>query len=193
MEKFKRYLYLSQANLFIWLLIASALASSVVIKNGGVSNYGNHYNTVLFYSIAFLADAVYLYLASETLMLLNRKFKYLARYLNVLCVLLLLVFVTTFPRRFGMVFSDIHDNVSKLLFGYEFLLVIWLLFKRPRWQTIGFALIMAAGSIIGLLSSMHKLNLMFVGQMVGALGFSLLLVFVLPKVVEADLKKRSAK
>lgn len=188
MDKFKRYLWLSQVNIFAWLLIASVLASSVVLKNGGVSNYGNHYNTVLFYSIAFLADAIYLSLAAESLLLLNRKFKYLARYLNVLCVLLLLVFVTTFPRRFGVVFSDIHDNVSKLLFGYEFLLAIWLLFKRPKLETIGYFLIMAVGSIVGLLSSMHKLNLMFVGQMVGTLGFSLLLVFVLPKVVAKELK-----
>jgi hypothetical protein len=190
MEKFKRYLWLSQANLFIWLSIASVLASSVVIKNGGVSNYGNHYNTVLFYSIAFLADAIYLYLAAEALMLLNRRFKYLVRYLNVLCALMLLVFVTTFPRRFGVIFSDIHDNVSKVLFGYEFLLALWLMFRRLRPDTLAYLLIMATGSIIGLLSSMHKLNLMFVGQMMGQLGFALLLVFILPKVIAKDLIKK---
>jgi len=193
MHKFKRYLWLSQVNLFAWLLLSSVLASSVVFTNGGVSNYGNHYNTVLFYSVAFLAGAFYLYLAAESLLLLSARFKNLARYLNILCVLMLLVFVTTFPRRFGMVFSDIHDNVSKLLFGYEFLLVIWLAYKRPTLETLGYTLIMITGSLIGLLSSMHKLNLMFVGQMSGALGFALLLVFVLPKVIGKELGKTSKK
>jgi hypothetical protein len=190
MQKFKRYLLLSQLNLFGWLLVSSILASSVVFKNGGVSNYGNHYSTVLFYSIAFLASAVYIYLAAETLMLLNKRFKHLTRYLHILCILLVLVFVSTFPRRFGMVFSDIHDNISKFLFFYEFLLAIWLVLKRPTLQTFLFMLIMFVGSMIGLLSSLHILYLMFVGQMVGALGFGLLLVYVLPKVIDKELKKR---
>jgi hypothetical protein len=184
---------LSQLNLVGWLLLSSVFASSVVFTNGGVSNYGNHYTTAPFYSLAFLAGAIYVYLAAESLMLLDRKFKSLARYLNVLGVLLLLVFVSTFPRRFGVIFSDIHDNVSKILFGYEFLLVLWLLFKRPVRETIGYAFIMAVGSLIGFLSSIHVLNLMFVGQMVGGIGFALLLVFVLPKVIAAELKKRPAK
>lgn len=193
MDKFKRYLWLSQINLFGWLLLASVLASSVVFRNGGVSNYGNHYNTVIFFSIAFLADAIYIYLAAETLMLMNRRFKYLVRYLNILCVLILLVFFSTFPRRFGLIFSDIHDNISIVLFGYEFLLALWLVFKRPKPDTIGYMLIMAVGSLIGLMSSLHMINLMFVGQMVGTLGFALLIVIVLPKVVAAELEKRPSK
>ena len=191
MNAFKRYLRLSQINLFAWLLLASVLASSVVLTNGGVSNYGNHYNTVLFYSFAFLSSAIYIYLAAESLLLLNRRFKYLARYLHMLSVLLLLVFITTFPRRFGVIFSDIHDNVSKFLFGYEFLMALWLVYKRPKLDTVCYTMIMSTGSLVGLLSSMHILNLMFIGQMVGALGFALLLVFTLPKVVAAELKKSS--
>lgn len=190
MHKFKRYLFLSQINLFGWLLVSSILASSVVFKNGGVSNYGNHYSTVIFYSIAFLAGAIYLYLAAESLVLLNRKFKNLARYLHVLCALMLLVFVTTFPRRFGLIFSDIHDNISIFLFAYELLLAVWLAFKRPALDTFAYILIMAAGSLVALLSSLHTIHLMFVGQMVGALGFALLLVLVLPKVISAELNKK---
>lgn len=187
MKNFKRYLWISQINLFAWLIFSSFIVSSVVFTNGGVSNYGNHYSTVLFYAIAFFADAVYLYLASESLLLLDQRFKYLTRYLHVLCLLLLLVFVTTFPRRFGMAYSDIHDNISKVLFGYEFLLAPWLLYKRFKLDTIIYTFIMAAGSVVGLLSSMHIVHLMFVGQMVGALGFGLLLVFVLPKVIEHEI------
>lgn len=173
--------------------MSSIFASSVVLTNGGVSNYGNHFNTVPFYSLAFLAGAIYLYLAAESLLLLNRKFKNLARSLNILCALLLLVFVTTFPRQFGDVFSDIHDNVSKFLFAYEFIFTLWLVWKRPKLETITYTVVMIVGSLIGLLSSMHLLNLMFVGQMVGALGFGLLLVIVLPKVVAAELDLHSHK
>ena len=193
MNKFKRYLLLSQINLFGWLLLASALASSVVFKNGGVSNYGNHYNTVLFYSFAFLAGSIYVCMAAESLLLLDKRFKNLARYLNILCVFMLLVFISTFPRRFGTIFSEIHDNISIALFGYEYLLAIWLVYKRPRLQTLGFMLIMTVGSLIGLFSSLHIINLMFVGQMGGALGFALLLVYVLPKVIDQELKKSPRK
>ncbi|MDB5182629.1 MAG: hypothetical protein JWO47_413 [Candidatus Saccharibacteria bacterium] len=193
MQKLKRYLWLSQINLFVWLIVCSFIASSVVFKNGGVSNYGNHYSTTPFFAIAFLGDSIYLYLASESLLILDRKFKHLARYLNILCVLLLSVFVTTFPRRFGVIFTDIHDNISIALFGYELLLAFWLLFKRPTRETVGYGLIMLIGTIIGFMSALHILGLMFVGQMVGELGFALLLVFVLPKVVAQELKKTTRK
>ncbi len=193
MYRFKRYLWLSQINLFVWLIVASFLASSVVFKNGGVSNYGNHYSTVVFYSIAFLAEIVYLYMAAESLMVLSWRFKNLARYLNILCALTLLVYVSTFPRRFGVVFTDIHDNISIALFDYEYLLALWLVYKRPRLDTIVYMLIMTAGSVTALLSALHKIHLMFVGQMVGAFGFALLLVLILPKVVAAELKKPTGR
>jgi len=193
MKEFKRYLLLSQIHLFAWLLLSSALVSSVVINNGGVSNYGNHYSSVVFYSVAFLGSSIYLYLAANSILKINRRFLSLVRCIKILCALLLLVFITTFPRRFGDVFSDIHDNVSKLLFVYEFFFALWMLYKRTKLDAICYLLIMTTGSLIGLLSSMHLLNLMFVGQMFGALGFALMLVFILPKVVDAELNNSDTK
>lgn len=193
MEKFKRYLWLSQINLFGWLTLCSFIVSSVVIKNGGVSNYGNHYSTVIFYSCAFLANIIYINLAADALLLMGRKFKYLVHYLNILCAITLAVFVSTFPRRFGVIFSDVHDKVSIALFTYEFLLALWLVYKRPTLQTIAFTFIMAAGSQVALFSAIHKIHFMFIGQMVGALGFALLLVLVFPKVISAELEKQSPK
>jgi hypothetical protein len=189
MYKLKKYLWLSQANLFGWLVVSSIFASSVVFTNGGVSNYGNHYTTVPFFTLAFVLGASYLYLAAEVLMQLSSRFKFLARYLVVLCGIMLLVYVTTFPRRFGDVYSDIHDNVSKFLFVYELFLATWLVAKHHTIQSFAFLFIMIGGSFIGLLSSLHVLHLMFVGQMVGALGFGLLLVYILPKVIESQLNK----
>ncbi len=184
MDTFKRYLWLSQLNLFAWLLLSSVLASSVVFTNGGVSNYGNHYSTVIFFSAAFLAGSIYLILAAKTLLKIEDRFRPLAYYLIILSILMLLVYITTFPRRFGMVFSDIHDNISIFMFGYELILALWLIFKRPKLDTLAYMLIMVAGLIVGLLSSLHVIHLMFVGQMTGALGFALLLVLILPKVLD---------
>jgi len=192
-QRLKRNLWLSQINLFGWLIICSFLASSVVTKNGGVSNYGNHYSTVVFYSIAFIADIVYLDLAAESLMMLGKQFKYLSRYFSLLCAITLVVFISTFPRRFGVIFTDIHDNISIALFDYELLLAIWLAFKRPKLDTFGYLLVMVSGSLVALLSAIHKIHLMFVGQMLGALGFALLLVLILPKVIETELAKRPTK
>jgi len=189
MQKFKRYLWLSQVNLFGWLILCSFIVSSVVFKNGGVSNYGNHYSTVVFYSAAFLGNIIYINLAADALLLLDRKFKYLVHYLNILCGLTLGVFISTFPRRFGMIFSDIHDKTSIALFSYELLLVLWLLFKRPSFETFAYTIIMIVGSLIGLLSAIHTIHFMFIGQMLGALGFALLLVLVLPKVIAKELEK----
>lgn len=185
MPQFKRYLLLSQLNLYVWLLLSSFLASSVVFKNGGVSNYGNHYSTVVFYAAAFLGNVVCICLAANTLLKLHPRFKYVGLYLYTLAALVLMVFLTTFPRRFGDTFSAIHDNVSILLFAYEFLLALWLLFKRLVFETVAYFLIMACGLVVGSLSSAHVIHYMFVGQMLGALGFALLLVLVLPKVIAA--------
>lgn len=183
LQAFARYLKLSQIHLFLWLIVASFLASSVVFKNGGVSNYGNHYSTVIFYSLAFLGAAIYVYKAANILQLINKRFKNLVLCLKVLSILLALVFITTFPRRFGNIYSVIHDDISKVLFGYEFLLAIWLVYKMRSLESILYTLIMAVGSIIALLSSMHILHQMFVGQITGAFGFGLLAVYVLPKLV----------
>lgn len=191
MKNFKRYLWLSQINLFFWLLLSSALVSSVVFRNGGFSNYGNHYITVIPFTIAFIANVAYVYLAAEALLLVDRQLKYYARYLNVLCIMVLMVYLTTFPRRFGVIFSDIHDNISMALFGYQLLLVIWLMVLRPKLDTLAYSLIMIVGTVIGFLSAIHTIHLMFVGQMVGELGFALLLVLVFPKVIHDELKKRS--
>ncbi len=188
MENFKRYLKSSQIYLFAWIIVASFIASSVVRTNGGVSNYGNHLSTLPFYTLGFIGAAVNIWLAANALKKINKKYKMLAIYLNVLSVFLVLVFVTTFPRRFGNIYSVIHDDISKGLFVYELILAAWLLKKRATLESIIYFLIMLTGSLIGLLSSMHVLHLMFVGQMMGAFGFALLLVFILPKVVEKDLK-----
>jgi hypothetical protein len=188
MQDFRKYLKRSQIYLFAWIIVACFLASSVVITQGGVSNFGMHYSTLPFYTLAFVGGAVNIWFAANTLRKTSRKYKTLAIYLNVLSVLLILVFVTTFPRRFGDVYSDIHDNISKGLFVYELILAGWLVKKRPTLDVIGYFFIMLGGSLIGLLSSMHILHLMFIGQMTGALGFALLLVFALPKVIEKDTK-----
>jgi peptidoglycan/LPS O-acetylase OafA/YrhL len=92
MQDFHKYLKRSQIYLFAWIVVACFLASSVVITNGGVSDFGMYYSTLPFYTLAFVGGAVNIWFAANSLKKMSIKYKALAVYLNILSILLILVF-----------------------------------------------------------------------------------------------------
>jgi hypothetical protein len=192
MLQLKKYLLLSQATLLGCLLICSLVIPSVVVKNGGVSNFGNHVSTVVFYVLGFTANIVFIYLAAETILKLNHNLVYVVRGLILLSFLTLLVLLSTFPRHFSFTFSDIHDYLGIILFGYEFLISIWIVLKRHTALALTLLSTQTVGSIIGLLSIVKVIHILFFGQVIGALGFGLLLYLVFPNIIDQKIKANQA-
>ncbi|HUD06494.1 MAG TPA: hypothetical protein VMR34_01275 [Candidatus Saccharimonadales bacterium] len=193
MSELRRYLWLSQVILFSSLIICSLIIPSVVIKNGGVSNFGNHISTVGLYALGFLSNIAFIYLAASSLLRQGRKFNYIVRSLVILSALELIVFISTFPRHFSFTFSDIHDYLGIALFSYEFILSLWIVFKNKSVFAILLLLVEATGSIVGLLSAMKVIHFLFFGQVTAALAFGLLLCLVFPKAIEETLNNQPGK
>jgi hypothetical protein len=184
MTQIKKYLFFSQASLLLCIFISSLIIPSVVAKEGGVSNFGNHLSTVGFYTIGFVLNIVFLYLSAELMLKLSPELPHVARGLMLVCFLTFLVFLSTFPRHLSFTFSDIHDYIGIVLFGLEFLISIWLVEKQRTYQAFTWIAIEIIGSIVGLLSILKVIHWLYVGQIVGALGFALILVLVLPDVIQ---------
>jgi hypothetical protein len=184
----KKYLYLSQATLFVCLLICSLIIPSVLIKNGGVSNFGNHLNTVVFYVLGFLSNIVFIYLVAEVILKFEENLVYIARGFMLLSFLTFVVLISTFPRHFSFTFSVIHDYLGIALFSYYIIISIWIVLKQYSPLALALLSIEAIGSTIGLLSTLKITHLLFVGQIIGALGFGLLLCIVFPKIINNQLK-----
>ncbi|HUC96033.1 MAG TPA: hypothetical protein VMR76_03735, partial [Candidatus Saccharimonadia bacterium] len=105
-----------------------------------------------------------------------------------------LVLISTFPRHFSFTFSDIHDDLGIALFAYEFFISIWFVLRLKTIQSVSLLILEILGSLIGLLSIIKIIHFLFIGQMIGALGFGLLLVSCLPNIITIDItKNKTAK
>src|ERR1019366_2049847 len=99
------------------------------------------------------------------------------------------VLLSTFPRHHSLAYSEIHDDLGIALFAYEFVLSVWIVVKRHSLAASLMLLTEAIGSIIGLLSILEIIHFLFIGQLIGAAGFGLLLATIFPAIVTATSKK----
>jgi hypothetical protein len=180
-----RCLWISQIALWSLLVLCSAIAPSVVSSDGGVSNFGNRLTTVVPYTLSFSLSALFLCVAAAALARVHPHQQWSALVLVGIAVLDLLVLVSTYPRHINLSYSEIHDDLGIALFSYEFVYSIWLV---VRWWHRGAALLFSievGGSLVGLLSILKVVHLLYYGQVIGGIGFGLLLVRVFPRVVAA--------
>lgn len=188
LKDLKKCLWLSQISLLGLLVVCCLIIPSVVVANGGVSNFGNHRSTVVLYILAFSLCVFFVYLSGRILIKLSSS-KRLGVLLYVLAFLYLLVLVSTFPRHISWTFSEIHDYLGIVLFAYEFVLSIWLVLNQKSYKSYLMLVIEAVGSMTGLLSILKFIHLLFIGQMVGAIGFGIILVALFPRLIEFRLAK----
>lgn len=190
MKTVTRYLWLSQISLVSLLVLCCLILPSVVIRNGGVSNFGNAVATVVPYTLSFVLSSVFLCLAAYELVHLSSGSRRIAALLVVMALLNILVLLSTFPRHRSLAYSELHDDLGIVLFAYQFVLSIWFVAKRHNLQSSLMLLTQAIGSLIGLLSIIKIIHFLFIGQLVGAAAFGLLLVIVFPAVLADRLKKQ---
>lgn len=185
MKDVQKYLWWSQISLFSLMVICSLIMPSVAISNGGVSNFGNHLSTIVFYILSFSLGALFLGLAAAELLKISRALRKMAGLLLIMALLYVLVLISTFPRHISWTYSEIHDYLGVVLFAYEFMLAVWFVLKRRNIKIIMMFTIEFIGSLIALLTVLNFFNLLFVGQAVASLGFALLLVTCFPAMAEA--------
>lgn len=185
MNNLKIYLWLSQLSLFILLIVCTFIIPGVASSNGGVSNFGNHSSTIVLYILAFSLCSGFL-LISARILVRDKANQIVGYLLIVLALLELLVLISTFPRHLSWTYSVIHDDIGIALFGYQFIISIWFVIKLNNLKTTLVFLVEFIGSIIALLTIMKFFHLLFIGQMIGAVGFGILLAVSVPAIVEIN-------
>jgi hypothetical protein len=187
-----RYLLLSQLSLLSLLVICCLLMPSVVAHNGGVSNFGNHRRTVVPYTLSFASSITILGAAALRLHELTRALWRQAYLLLVLGLLELAVLLSTFPRHIAWTYSVIHDDLGIALFAYEFCWAVWLVARRCTLLAGLLLVLQSMGSLVALLSVLKVVQLLFVGQLIATIGFSLVLVSIFPHTVEGSIERPPA-
>ena len=181
-----RSLWISQIALTSLLALCSCIAPSVVSSDGGVSNFGNRLTTVVPYTLSFSLSVLFLTFAAAALVRVRPDRKWYGLTLVGVAVLDLLVLVSTYPRHINLSYSELHDDLGIALFAYEFVWSIWLVIRGWGREAAGLFSIEVGGSLVGLLSILKIVHLLYYGQIIGAIGFGLLLVRVFPRIVGAD-------
>jgi hypothetical protein len=132
------------------------------------------------YVLAFVAVAVLSGAAASALSKLDPTHRLEVWTLRVLAGFYLLVLLSTFPRKIGYAWSEVHDDIGIALFAFEFVLAIWLTVRaRPPVAVVGF-FVQLVGATIALLSVLKVDHLLFVGQTVESLGFACLISATVP-------------
>jgi hypothetical protein len=176
-------LYFSQYSLFGFLLVCTLIFPAVFKNNAGASTFGNHLSTGVFYTLAFSLCSGFLCMSAVELhRVVPRGWRYPAL-LVVISALDLLVLVSTFSRRIGAVYSEIHDDLGIALYSYDFVLSVWLLATTKSKRSTLLFTVESVGSCVALLSILKVVHLLFVGQITGAIGFGLLLIEAFPRAI----------
>jgi len=190
MNKFRVYLIISQLSIFILLSICSLIIPSVARTNGGVSNFGNYPSTVGLYSLGFSLCVLFLWLAADNILSKSLKFKKIAYVIFLIGLLYLMVLLSTFPRHLSFAYSRVHDYLGIVLFVIEFFMSIWLIIRKHTNIGILIFSLEIIGMLIGLLTILKFVHLLYIGQTIGSIGFGLLIIIYLPTVLNNLLLKK---
>ena len=143
----------------------------------------NYMQLIVFYILGFLLEIILVWTAARQVAKISVNYRYLCWLLMFLAGLTFLVLISTFPRYISNIYSIIHDDLGIVLYGYEFILSIWFVIKTKLVITVWLLIVESAGSIIGLLSILKIIHLLFVGQFFGALAFGIMLIIAYPLIL----------
>lgn len=162
-----------QISLYLFLALCIYLKPGYLRDDGGLSNYGVHWPTVVFYSLAFGLAAGFTYLSSFFL----KPNQTLKQTLTIYAVLLALLLLSTYPYKHSHLFRDIHILAGSLLFLYQSAVSVRLYLKRKKNYLIGvLAILQITAVIIGGLSLFNIFGLLLISQLLSALSFGLLVI-----------------
>lgn len=178
MEKARKLVVLSQVSFLIFIGICAAILPHFLFERneGGMSNFGVHAATVVFYTMAFTLPASSLLYASHALPQTN-TYRALRNILLTTAYSLVAVLVTTYPYQRSDLYGNLHIAANIWLFCFEMLAggYIALIFYRKLVSILLLALQLLAFVLL-VLTFIGTIHLLFVAQLLTFISFSSLLV-----------------
>lgn len=167
----------SQASFTALLGVCVLAFPALVLKRneGGVSNYGVHWATVVPYSLAYVTDAGLLALAARRLD--SPATQDLRRVIEGLCVLLVATLVTTYGYTSATVLRDLHFVVGAVLILFQCASVGWLWGRTRRGLAARLGVVTTwCGLAMCVLATLAIWHVLFAGQVMIIVGYAPMLV-----------------
>jgi len=163
-----------QVSLIGGLAVCFALVPSYLHSEGGVSNYGTLRKTVVFYTLAFGLAAFFTGLAAYR----QRRYQKALTYnLYILTALFMFVLLSTYPYKLNDFLGYVHELADIAYFVFVLGFSGWLCLVVARsWWHILWLLALVIGAGISLITLLGLVHLLFIGQLVTALAFAVLLI-----------------
>ncbi len=174
-----KYLVISQLALALSLIICLILIPHFLFsKNeGGMSNYGIHLKTVIPYSLGFILASFYSIRAALTIKTKRTSMRQLKAMLLIYAGVLLLILLTTYGYKTNIYLKNTHITVTIITFWFEMLSAVWLirtfLVDRLNIILVGCQFI---ALVIGSLTFLGQLHVLFVSQLITITAFGLILI-----------------
>lgn len=167
---------LGQVGLAVLIAACVALRPGLVLRanEGGISNFGVHATTVVFYSLALGLPAVFSALAARRLGDTHDRVHQLRTTLLCYSALITLTLVSTYPYRLDAALTDLHDALGIILTVFESLVSVWMCHVLGRFRLVLAAQL--AGLLLGGLTMIGVLHLLFVSEMISGFAYACLLV-----------------
>lgn len=168
-----------QIALFVFTALCVALHPGLVLKRneGGLSNYGIHIKTVVPYSLAFLGAAWFSLRATSSLCLDDQAGRGFRRILRLFAVSLLVILLSTYLYKINRAFDDVHVLINIAAGVFETISTAWMfhVFRKERYVLM-WSGVELVGFVLGLLTVAIVVHLVFVSELVTAIGFGMALV-----------------
>lgn len=171
-----------QIGLALFTAVCVALHPGIVLKanEGGISNYGVHAKTFVFYTLALGLPGVSALVAARRLEPAKGRTHQVRRLLQLYAALILITLVTTYPYSLNTPLKDLHDAVGAVTVTFESAASVWIVTRLGRERAV--LAIQLAGYVLAVLTFVGPLHLLFVAQLVTGVPFAVLLVGVVRSV-----------
>ena len=174
-----RYVRRGQVMIGVFLLMCIALHPGFVLKRdeAGLSNYGIHTKTVVPYSLAFILGAWFSFIASRLIHPVDRKSRLLLLILRSYACILIVDLVSTYLYKVNNSFNDLHVGANVIAALFETGAAIWMFCSSAnRRLNVWWICLEVAGFLLGALTVLNLLHLVFAAEVGMALGFAMLLI-----------------
>ena len=178
MSRVTKLVVLSQLSFLILMAICVAILPHFLFTHneGGMSNYGVHDKTVVFYTLALVSSASFLLLAVRELPK-RSDYTRLRMIFRLTACSLMLVLLTTYPYKHSDFFDNLHTAANIVAFLFQVIAGGWIAlgFQRTRTNILLFCFQLVTFALT-LLTFFGALHILFIAQILTVLSFGLLLV-----------------
>jgi len=172
-NKLQKYLITSQVLLFLGIIICIIIRPKGLKVDNGISYYGTHINTLVFYIISLAGSAFIAILAA--IKYIKKEYESIRSFLFILFPLTLAIIL--FPYNVNSTYRIIHEYSGILIFLIQLIISIVILFKiyRDRFNIFLF-IIQILGGLISAYYLAPSQGFLIQGQLLFQLAFGILII-----------------